>query len=157
MNNETLNTVAAIAKQKAAGSPRWERAIARAVEGLQSGDICVTLFCDDYALVTTPTGQHMVNGVCDCTAAQHGHKECVHRCAKRLVELAETSVSIDTEVDLAADVASTPRKQLIVEIKACWPREWPPLAVELMRRFRVNCLEYLADDMLKAVRMAIAA
>jgi hypothetical protein len=59
-------------------------------------------------------------------------------------------------VSLADDVAATPRNQLIVEIKACWPKTWPPLAVELMARFRRNQLEMLDDDSLRRVRLAIA-
>ena len=164
----TLNQAIETAKAKAAGNAKWTRAIERAAAGLQSGDICVTLFCNGYALVTTPTGQHMVNGVCDCTAAKHGHKECVHRVAKRLVEMAEEmeaaeqaarrcEVIIADIKDIAADIASTPRKQLIVEIKACWPPTWPPIYTECLARFGKSELEDLDDDSLRGVRMAIAA
>jgi hypothetical protein len=105
------------------------------------------------ALVTTPGGTYHANGVCDCPART---KHCYHRAGARLMAIYEEEMAPAT-VSLADDVAATPRKQLIVEIKAAWPKTWPPLAVELMRRFRVNTLEYLAEDMLRAVRLAIAA
>ena len=58
----------------------------------------------------------------------------------------------------AADVAESSRKNLIAEIENIWPRFVPglPLAVELMARFRVNSLNFLDDDMLRRVRLAIA-
>jgi hypothetical protein len=56
----------------------------------------------------------------------------------------------------ADDVAASPRKNLIIEIENAWPNTWPPLAVELMARFRCNSLEFLDDDQLRRVRLAIA-
>jgi hypothetical protein len=147
-----INQAIETAKAKAAGNAKWTRAIERAAAGLQSNDICVTLFCNGYALVTTPTGQHMVNGACDCTAAKHGHKECVHRVAKRLTEMMDAP-----EASFVADVAESSRAHLLVEIRNIWSRtQTTPLAVELMARFRVNQLEMLDDDMLRRVRLAIA-
>jgi hypothetical protein len=93
MDIQKFTAIVETAKAKAAGNAKWMRAIERAAAGLQSNDICVTLFCDGYALVTTPTGQHRVNGRCDCTAAKHGHKECVHRVAKRLTEMIEETTT----------------------------------------------------------------
>jgi len=159
MTFNTLQFAAVIetARAKASNSPRWLRAIDRAAAGLQSGDICVTLFADNTALVTTPNNSHVVNGACDCTAAQHGHKECVHRAAKRVAELLEsTSVSIDTEV--LATKAATSRADIIAAIKSAWPRFAPglPLATELLARFGKNQLEMLDDDMLRRVRLAVA-
>src|SRR5262245_6009234 len=112
MNNNTLNTVVAAAKAKASNSPEWLRAITKAAKMLESGELCVTLFSDDTALVTSPNGSYRVNGHCPC-ASRKGN--CYHRAAKRLVEMAETASlgSIDPNEDLAADVAATPRKQLI--------------------------------------------
>src|SRR5262245_23434158 len=118
--NQALNQAIETAKSKAAGNAKWMKAIERAAAGLQSGDICVSLLANGYALVTTPTGQHMVNGRCDCDAAKFGHTQCVHRAAKRLVEMAEmaTSVSIDTEVKAT-------RADIIADIKARWPVACP--------------------------------
>jgi len=48
------------------------------------------------------------------------------------------------------------RDDIIRDIKAAWPKSWPPLAVELMARFGKNNLEMLADDSLAAVRLAIS-
>src|SRR5215813_13932833 len=128
MTNQAINTAIETAKAKAANHPEWLRAITKAGAMLQSGELCVTLFADNTALVTSPNGSYRVNGSCPC-AARTAH--CYHRAAKRLVEMADDAVT----AEFRSDVAATPRKQLIVEIKACWPREWPPLAVELMRRF----------------------
>lgn len=105
MNQATLQNVVAAAKAKAVNSPAWLRAIERAAAGLQSGDICVTLFCDGYALVTTATGQHRVNGVCDCKAAQHGHTQCVHRCAKRLAEMLDEAELAEAAARRCAAIA----------------------------------------------------
>ena len=147
----TLNQAIETAKAKAAGNAKWTRAIERAAAGLQSGDICVTLFSNGYALVTTPTGQHMVNGVCDCTAAKHGHKECVHRVAKRIAEMMDAP-----EASFVADVEASTRQQLLCEIPAAWPSNWPPLYTELLARFGKSDLNQLDDDSLRGVRLAIA-
>jgi hypothetical protein len=144
----TLNQAIETARVKAASSPRWLRAIDRAAAGLQSNVICVTLFADNAALVTTPNNSHVVNGACDCAAAQHGHKECVHRAAKRLIEMLEVAEPVATKAATKDDI--------IRDIHARWPKSWPPLAVELMARFRKNQLEMLADDMLRGVLAAIA-
>jgi hypothetical protein len=155
INTEKFNSIVEAAKAKAANDPKWLRAIERAAAGLQDGSICVTLFCDGYALVTTPTGQHMVNGACDCTAAKHGHTDCVHRCAKRLVEMMDEAAP--EAVSLADDVEASPRANLIAEIENIWPRvETTPLAVALMARFGKNQLSMLDDDCLRRVRLAIA-
>jgi hypothetical protein len=90
MNQATLNHVAAIAKQNAAGSPRRTRAIDRAAAALASGELVVSLL-HNGALVTSSNGSYFVNGKCECKAAQVGHAECYHRAAVRLVELAETA------------------------------------------------------------------
>jgi hypothetical protein len=70
--------------------------------------------------------------------------------------VSEVDSQNDNQPTFTDDVAATPRKQLIVEIKAAWPKTWPPLADELVRRFHVNTLDYLSEDMLRAVRLAIA-
>lgn len=50
------------------------------------------------------------------------------------------------------------RAELIADIKRLWPAFAPglPLATELMARFGKNRLEYLDDDMLRRVRLAIS-
>jgi hypothetical protein len=168
----TLNQAIEPAKAKAAGNAKWTRAIERAASGLLDGSICVTLFCDGYALVTTATGQHRVNGACDCDAAKFGHTQCVHRAAKRLVEMVDEAVSAPCAecpgceeesryiqhhpMSLEADVAASPRRHLIVEIENTWPKTWPPLYTELLARFGKSDLDMLDDDQLRRVRLAIA-
>jgi hypothetical protein len=54
--------------------------------------------------------------------------------------------------------AVTVRASLIADIKSTWSRRFPGLSLadELTRRFRVNYLEALAEDMLRGVLAAIA-
>src|SRR5262245_23980092 len=113
MINETIfNKVVSDAKAKTSDK-KWLAAIEKAAAGILDGSIIVTLFCDGYALVTTATGQHRVNGVCDCKAAQHNHTQCVHRSAKRLIENYEAAACREAlPVEFRRDVASTPRRQL---------------------------------------------
>jgi hypothetical protein len=151
INIQKFNQVVADAKEKAANDPKWVRAIEKAAAGILDGSLIVTVLAHG-AIVTGKNGSHHANGVCDCAAALKGHAQCYHRAAARLMHNYETAPA----VSLADDVAATPRNQLIVEIKACWPKTWPPLAVELMARFRRNQLEMLDDDSLRRVRLAIA-
>lgn len=113
---------------------------------MASGDLVVTLFADNTALVTSQNGSYRVNGVCHCKAAQFGDAKRYHRIAKRLQELIEE----------VASVAVPSRESLIAEIKSIWPKTWPPLAIELIARFRVNTLNYPDDESLRRVRLAIA-
>jgi hypothetical protein len=158
MTNKTLNTVVAAAKAKAANHPEWLRAVEKAAKMLATGELCVTLFADNTALVTSPNGSYRVNGTCPC-AARTAH--CYHRAAKRLVEMMETTISSGWDVQdqprTTQDVVAVSRESLIADIERMWPANWPPLAVELMARFRCNDLNFLADDMLQSVRLAIAA
>ncbi len=81
-----FNTVVEQALLLATGNPRWEKAIQRAADGLKSGDIIVTELASG-CIVTTENGTYKVNGECQCSAFQHGHKQCKHRAAKRLCAL----------------------------------------------------------------------
>jgi hypothetical protein len=74
-------------------SPRWRRALERGYELLRAsgaisveygpmGDIAQALIPSQSERGTT----HLVNGQCDCTAAQHGNP-CAHRAAKRLLAI----------------------------------------------------------------------
>lgn len=81
-----FNTVVEQALLLAVGNPKWEKAIQRAADGLQSGDIIVTELASG-CIVTTENGTYKVNGECQCSAFQHGHRQCKHRAAKRLCAL----------------------------------------------------------------------
>jgi hypothetical protein len=155
MINETkFNEVVASAKAKT-NDPKWLRAIEKAAKAILSGEIIVTVLAHG-ALVTTANGTYAANGHCNCEAARRGHTACYHRAAARLMDLYETEVA--TQATFVADVAESSRENLIIEIENIWPRFAPglPLAVELMARFRVNSLNFLDDDMLRRVRLAIA-
>lgn len=154
MINETkFNEVVASAKAKT-NDPKWLRAIEKAAKAILSGEIIVTTLAHG-ALVTTANGTYAANGHCNCEAARHGHSQCYHRAAARLMDRYETEMA--QAVSFVAEVAETPRRQLIIEIKNIWPRvETTPLSVALMSRFGKNKLEMLDDDMLRRVRLAIA-
>jgi hypothetical protein len=197
INIQKFNAIVEAAKAKAANDPKWLRAIERAAREILSGEMVVSLFADNTALVTTPNGQYRVNGVCFCKAAQNGHTQCAHRAGKRLMATyEETAAKLERtrersaanlahdrvnmrrtaeraarycgdrdlqhldrckpHVTLADDVAASSRQNLIVEIKAAWPKSWPPLYSELLARFGKSELEMLDDDSLRRVRLAVA-
>lgn len=154
MNLDTAKFTAIVeaAKMKVANDPKWLRGIEKAARMLASGELCVTLFADNTALVTSPNGSYRVNGACPC-AARTAH--CYHRVAKRLVELMDAP---EASISLADDVAASSRENLIAEIENIWPRFAPGVSLytELLARFGKSELSMLDDDMLRRVRMAIA-
>src|SRR5262245_53489405 len=126
--NQALNTAIETARAKAINSPEWMRAIEKAAKMLQSGELCVTLFADDTALVTSPNGSYRVNGVCPC-AAKTAH--CYHRAAKRLVEM--------MDAEPVATKAAT-RDELISAIK----RMIHPF--DLLNRFHTTDFQLFATE-----------
>ena len=153
INTEKFNSIVEAAKAKAANDPKWLRAIEKAAKAILSGEMIVTTLAHG-ALITTANGTYAANGHCNCEAARRGHTQCYHSAAARLMDLYETALEA---VSLAADVAASPRQNLIAEIENIFPRvSDTPLAVELMARFGKNKLEMLDDDSLRRVRLAIA-
>jgi hypothetical protein len=154
INTEKFNSIVETAKAKAANDPKWLRAIEKAAKAILSGEIIVTTLAHG-ALVTTANGTYAANGHCNCEAARRGHTQCYHRAAARLMDIYENEVA--SAATFAADVAASPRANLIAEIENIFPRVCDvPLADELMARFRVNKLDMLDDDCLRRVRLAIA-
>jgi hypothetical protein len=143
INIQKFNEVAKAAKAKT-NDKRWQAAIDKAVAGVTSGWWVITeLF--DGVMATTECGQtYHANGSCQCRAFELG-QPCKHRALARLLDLYH-------EVETASVVS---RASLIADIKAAWPKDIN-LADELLRRFRVNYLEALADDMLRGVLAACA-
>jgi len=156
MINETIfNQIVEAAKLKAVNDPKWTRAIEKAAKAIINGEMIVTTLAHG-ALITTANGTYAANGHCNCEAARRGHTQCYHRAAARLMDLYETEVA--TQATFTADVAESSRENLIIEINNIWPRvESTPLGVALMARFGVNKLEYLTTDLIRAVRLALAA
>jgi len=153
INRAKFNGIVEAAKAKAANDPKWLRAIEKAAAAILSGEMIVTTLAHG-ALVTTANGTYAANGHCNCEAARRGHTQCYHRAAARLMDIYETAPEA---VSFAADVAASPRQNLIAEITNIWPRvETTPLADALMSRFGKNQLSMLDDDMLRRVRLAIA-
>jgi len=108
--------------------------------------------------ITTESGKtYFSNGVCQCEAYRRS-TACKHRALFRLYAIAsEIEETVPEAVSLADDVAASDRKTLIVEIKAAWPKSWGPIEVELLRRFRCSDLNFFAEDVLRDIRLAIAA
>jgi hypothetical protein len=157
INIQKFNEVVASAKAKASDSPRWIRAIDKAAKAILSGELIVTTLAHG-ALVTSANGTYAANGHCSCPAARwgNGNTVCYHRAAARLMDLYETEMA--QAVSFTADVEASSRENIIAEIENIWPRvESTPLAVALMSRFGKNQLDMLDDDMLRRVRLAIAA
>ncbi len=155
INTEKFNSIVEAAKAKAVNDPKWLRAIEKAAKAILSGEMIVTTLAHG-ALVTTANGTYAANGHCNCEAARRGHTQCYHRAAARLMDLYETEVA--TQATFVADVAESPRQHLIIEIENLWSRtQTTPLYTELLARFGKSNLNMLDDDMLRRVRLAIAA
>jgi hypothetical protein len=154
LNIQKFNQIVETAKAKAANDPKWLRAIEKAAKAILSGEMIVTTLAYG-ALVTTANGTYAANGHCNCEAARRGHTQCYHRAAARLMDIYETAPEA---VSFEAEVAASPRSNLIAEIENIWPRVEPhtPLAVALIARFGKNRLDMLDDDCLRRVRLAIA-
>jgi len=154
INTEKFNSIVKTAKAKAGDDKKWQNAINRAAKEILSGEMIVTVLAHG-ALVTTANGTYASNGACSCAAARHGHTQCAHRAAARLMDRYESEMV--ASATFTADVAESSRENLIVEIENIWNRvESTPLAVALMSRFGKNKLDMLDDDMLRRVRLAIA-
>jgi|SRR5262245_41914584 len=152
MNQEQINAAAEIARTRT-NDKRWTNAINRAVE--ESPSWIVTEHVG-YILITSNSGEtYRVNGHCNCKAGVLG-QACKHLAYRRLTEIAATIEETVPAVSIADDVAATPRKALICEIKAAWPKTWPPIETELLARYRCSDLNFFADDVLRAIRLAIA-
>src|SRR5262245_37513424 len=121
INTEKFNQVVSDAKAKTS-DPRWLRAIERAAAAIISGEMIVTTLTDG-ALVTTANGTYAANGHCNCEAARKGHTQCKHRAAARLMDIYERETA--AEAVFTADVAESPRANLIAEIENIWPRVEP--------------------------------
>jgi hypothetical protein len=158
MQIQQIKKAAEIAKSRTSDK-RWTNAINAAVAGVESGWWIITELADCLAITTECGATYFANGVCQCEAYKHS-TACKHRALYRLYQIAqETAPAVSpTDEEITADVEASTRQQLIAEIENIWPRFAPgvPLDVELLARFRVNRLDMLADDMLKAVRLAIA-
>jgi hypothetical protein len=162
MQIHQIKAAAEIAKSRTSDK-RWLSAIDKAVAGVESGWWIVTELATCLA-ITTETGKtYFANGICQCEAYRQS-QACKHRALYRLYEIArelpeETATPAVSDAEIVADVATSSRANLIAEIENIWPRFAPgvPLATELMARFRVNSLSFLDDDMLRRVRLTIAA
>lgn len=156
MQIEKIKAAAEIAKARTSDK-RWLNAIDRAVEGC--GNWIVTELATCLAVTTESGKTYFSNGVCQCEAYKRS-TACKHRALYRLYAIAaEIEETASGAVSLAADVAESSRENLIIEIENIWPRVEPttPLYRALMSRFGVNRLDMLTTDLLKDIRIAIAA
>jgi hypothetical protein len=159
MDINKIKKAAEIAKSKTSDK-RWIAAIDKAVAGVESGWWIVTELAHGVAVTTECGNTYFANGSCQCKAFTNG-QPCKHRALARLVEIASTIEATATAVSCSEDNAASKqdsRAGVIAEIERAWPAFAPgvPLYTELLARFGVSNLKYLADDMLRAVRLAIA-
>jgi hypothetical protein len=84
INEETMRAVAVEAFDKAEGSGRWQRAIAKAVEQIRENPYIH--FDGDAALILSPSNEiYSANGACQCKAYAKG-QPCWHRATARLLK-----------------------------------------------------------------------
>lgn len=154
INTEKFNQIVEAAKAKTS-DPKWLRAIEKAAAGIMSGELIVTTLAHG-ALVTTANGTYAANGHCNCEAARHGHSQCYHRAAARLMDRYESEMV--ASATFTADVEASSRQNIIAEIENIWPRFAPglPLYTELLARFGKSELSMLDDGALRDIRLAIA-
>jgi len=156
MTINQIKAAAEIAKSRT-NDKRWLAAIDKAVAGVESGWWVITELANCLAITTETGNTYFANGVCQCRAYENS-TACKHRALYRLYAIAqEIEETASVAVSLEQDIAATPRKALICEIKAAWPKTWPPIEVELLRRFKCSDLNFFADDVLRDIRLAIAA
>jgi hypothetical protein len=144
-----LNAAIETARRKVAGNAAWSRSVEKAAQALLLGEIIVTVLANNGGVVTSARGTyHIHHGFCSCPGALNGCNHCYHVSALRIATIAD-------ELETAPVIS---RPALIADIRAAWSRRFPgeSLADELLRRFRVNYLEALADDMLRGVLAACA-
>jgi len=123
--------------------------VEKAARALLSGEIIVTVLANNGGVVTgAPGTYHLRHGFCSCPAAMNGCNHCYHVSALRIATIAG-------ELETAPVVS---RPALIADIKAAWSRRFhgERLADKLLRSFRVNTPDYLAEDMLRDVLAACA-
>jgi hypothetical protein len=158
MNITKIKQAAETAKART-NDKRWINAIDKAVAGVESGWWIITELAHGIAVTTECGNTYFANGCCQCKAFENG-QPCKHRALARLIQIAQEADAAEQAARrcdaIIADIKAIERESLIAEIKTTWPKTWPPLACELMARFRVNSLNFLADDMLAAVLAAIA-
>jgi hypothetical protein len=158
MEINKIKKAAEIAKAKT-NEKRWIAAIDKAVAGVESGNWIVTELAHGIAVTTESGETYFANGSCQCKAFAL-NTPCKHRALARLIQMAQEADAAEQAArrcdNIIADIKTIARESLIADITNTWPKTWPPLAVELMARFRVNSLNFLADDMLQGVLAAIA-
>jgi hypothetical protein len=142
-NRTKLEAIAKEAKAKT-NDRRWHAAIDRAVDALVNNKWIITELFHCIAVTTESGKTYRANGHCQCEAFFRD-QPCKHRAAARLIAIYN-------------ETPDDGRTSLIASIKSTWSAKFPTvnLADELMRRFCVNSLNFLADDMLAGVLTAIA-
>lgn len=84
LNEERMAAVIQEAFDKVADSRRWQTAIARAKQQIESNPFLH--FDGEALLILSPSNEiYRANGVCQCKAFEQGYP-CWHRAAARLVE-----------------------------------------------------------------------
>src|SRR5262245_10068351 len=116
MTLDQIQRAASIAKARTTDK-RWLAAVDKAVAGHSTWIITELATC---LAITTESGKtYFSNGVCQCEAYKRS-TACKHRALYRLYQIAqETAPAVSpTDEEIAADVATSSRKNLIIEIQA---------------------------------------
>lgn len=169
INQAQFAAVVETAKAKAANHPEWLRSIEKAARLILSGELIVTPLAYG-ALVTSSNGTYATGATCSCKAARHNRANCYHKAAARLIDLYEEALLAEAAAKrceviiadikaIAADIQASPRQHLIIEIENLWNRVEPTVALAdaLVARFGKNQLSMLPTEILKDIRLALAA
>jgi hypothetical protein len=150
LNTYIWSQTVAAAKAAASNNPAWTRAIDRADTEIRKSRYWA--FDGSTLTIQSTTSKKMYRIEAGNHACEARGGICKHRACLRLMQRYTERLSAAPALARSADE----RQTLIDSIKTAWPKTWPPLAVELMARFRRNKLEMLDTDMLRRVRLAIA-
>ncbi len=87
-NQDKFNAVVETALAKAANFPRWQKAIQRAIEEIESNPLIHWVEEDKSLLICSPSNSiYSANGICQCKAFVEFNQPCWHRAAARIARL----------------------------------------------------------------------
>jgi len=150
LNTQIWRATVEAAIAASSSSPAWLRAIERADTEIRKSRYWA--FDGSTLTIQSTTSKKMYrieagNHTCEARGGICKHRACL-RLMQRYTERLHAAPALAKSADERAD--------LIADINRAWPTTWPPLAVELMARFRKNRLEMLDTDILRRVRLAIS-
>lgn len=110
INHEIFNQVVNEAMAKAAHSTRWQNAIRRAADEIESNPY-LSLQDDGLLILSSTSGEiYKSNGVCQCRAFANG-QPCKHRAMYRLVQLYNEAVTAAQKAQDTTDARRSERER----------------------------------------------